>query len=564
MKLHLLALAALLASTAASASTLIDNINGIQVDAEGRIERFAALLISNDGRVEKVWSAGPKPTGASKVIDGGGKTLLPGLIDAHGHLIDSPGGGPGLGLLLLQLDLTGTTSLADLQQRLKSYAAANPGTGWITGRGWNQELWPDKRFPTAADLDAVVADRPVWLTRVDGHAAVGNSAALKAAGISARTLSPTGGRIELDGSGAPTGLFIDNAIALVGSKVPGTTPQMLDRALEAAQDALLSQGLTAVADMGTSPAGWQAMTRAGEAGRLKMRLIAYADGLDAAKAITVQQPVLWRYGDRLRLSGVKIYADGALGSRGAWLKRPYADKPDTRGLRFLSNEELRKEVDEALARGHQVAVHAIGDAANAQAISAIEQTARTWGPNRRYRIEHVQVIDPIDIPRLANAGIIASMQPTHQTSDRLMAEKRLEPPRLEGAYAWETIAKSGARLAFGSDFPVESPNPFPGLAAAISRQDLQGQPPGGWRPEERVSFAQALSGFTREAAFAGFAEDRIGSLEPGKWADFIIVDGDPTKVDAQAMARTEVLETWVAGKKVYEKTASGAPGERGR
>jgi len=566
MPKSLLALAAaLLASTAASPKTLIDNVNGIQVGADGEIEHFRALVIGDDGKVAStIGQHVLADVDAQHRIDMGGKTLLPGLIDAHGHVLDSPGGGPGLGLVLLQLDLTGTRSIADLQQRLKAHAAANPGGGWITGRGWNQELWPDKRFPTAADLDAVVADRPVWLTRVDGHAAAGNSAALKTAGIGAGMADPAGGRIERGADGRPTGLFIDNAIGLVAEKIPPTTPQMMDRALDAAQAALLANGLTAVTDMGTSLAGWQAMHRAGEAGRLKMRLIAYSDGLEAGRAITAKQPVLWVHGDRLRLTGVKLYADGALGSRGAWLKRPYADMPDSHGLRFLSDSELRAQADEVSARGHQIAVHAIGDAANAQVISAFEDMSRKWGPKRRWRIEHVQVIDPADIPRIAKAGIIASMQPTHQTSDRTMAEKRLDPPRLEGAYAWRTIEQSGALLAFGSDFPVESPNPFPGLAAAVSRQDPNGQPPGGWRPEEKVSLATALAGFTRNAAYAGFAESRIGSLERGKWADFIIIDRDPTKVDAQALAATQVLETWVAGKKAYEKPASGAPGERAR
>jgi predicted amidohydrolase YtcJ len=287
--------------------------------------------------------------------------------------------------------------------------------------------------------------------------------------------------------------------------------------------------------------------------------------LPALKAIGRSAPTNWMYGDKLRMGGVKLYADGALGSRGAWLKRPYADKPDTVGLRFLTEAELDDQAGKAAAMGFQIAVHAIGDAANAQVISAYEKLSRQYGTDRRWRIEHAQVVDPADIPRIAEAGIIASMQPTHQTSDRLMAEARLDPPRLEGAYAWRTIEKTGAVLAFGSDFPVESPNPFPGLSAAISRQDPQGQPPGGWRPQERVSFETALAGFTRNAAYAGFAEDRIGSLEPGKWADFILVDRDPTKVDAHSLAATQVLETWVAGKKVWEKTipTGGAP-ERGR
>jgi predicted amidohydrolase YtcJ len=306
------------------------------------------------------------------------------------------------------------------------------------------------------------------------------------------------------------------------------------------------------------------MNRAGEAGRLKVRIMSYAAALPALAAIGRTAPTNWLHGDKLRMGGVKLYADGALGSRGAWLKRPYADRPDSVGLRFLTDAELADQAGKAAAMGFQVAIHAIGDAANAQVISEYETLSRQYGTDRRWRIEHAQIVDPMDIPRIAKAGIIASMQPTHQTSDRLMAEKRLDPPRLEGAYAWRTIEKSGAVLAFGSDFPIESPNPFPGLSAAISRQDPHGQPPGGWQPQERVSFETALAGFTRYAAYAGFAEDRIGILEPGKWADFVLVDRDPTKVDPQSLAATQVLETWVAGKKVWAKPASGGSAERGR
>jgi predicted amidohydrolase YtcJ len=305
------------------------------------------------------------------------------------------------------------------------------------------------------------------------------------------------------------------------------------------------------------------MSRAGAAGTLNVRIMSYAGGIPSMQAINGARPSEWLYGDHLHLGGVKLYADGALGSRGAWLKAPYHDKPDTRGLRFLTDTELQEQVKTAAGNGFQLAIHAIGDAANAQVIGAYEQAGKTFAGDRRWRIEHLQIADPKDLPRLKPAGIIASMQPTHQTSDRLMAEARLGPDRLGGAYAWQTIAKMGVPLAFGSDFPVESPNPFPGLAAAVSRQDMSGQPPGGWRPQDRVSFEQALAGFTRGAAYAGFAETRIGSLEPGKWADFLLVDRDVSKVDAQALARTQVLETWVAGKKVWERPASGG-GERGR
>jgi predicted amidohydrolase YtcJ len=471
-------------------------------------------------------------------VDGRGRTLLPGLIDAHGHIM-------GLGFTALQLDLTGTKSLSEVQERLKAYARANPDARWILGRGWNQEQWRDKRFPTSADIDLVVGDRPVWLTRVDGHAAVANSAAIQASGYSLNTQAPTGGRIE-------NGLFVDAAMSLVESKIPAPTPAELDAALAKAQELMLANGLTAAADMGTAPDEWAAMDRAGKAGTFNVRILSYAGGIPGMRAINGGKPSDWLYGDRLHLGGVKLYADGALGSRGAWLKRPYADKPDTHGLQFLTDAQILEQADAAASGGYQLAIHAIGDAANAQVISTYEQLAKKYPGDRRWRIEHFQIVDPADIARLKPAGIIASMQPTHQTSDRLMAEARLGPDRLKGAYAWQTVEKLQIPLAFGSDFPVESPNPFPGLAAAVSRQDMNGQPPGGWRPEERVSFEQALAGFTRGAAYAGFAEQRIGSLEPGKWADFIIVDRDISKVDPQAVARTQVMETWVAGQKVWE------------
>ncbi len=554
MRTSFFAAAALLfatVSTTALADILIDNANGIQVDARGKLQRFNALVIGNDGRVVKLLGKGDaRPRKVDERINAGGRTLLPGLIDAHGHVMS-------LGFGALQLDLTGTTSLADLQQRLKLYAAANPDAIWVVGRGWNQELWADKSYPTAADLDAVVADRPVWLGRVDGHAAIGNGAALKAAGITAQTKAPAGGRIE-------NGLFVDAAMGLVEGTIPAPDAAAYDAALAKAQALMLTSGLTAAADMGTSPADWAAMNRAGQARTLSVRVLGYAGGIPAMRAINNGRPSAWLYDSRLHLGGVKLYADGALGSRGAWLKAPYHDKPDTRGLSLISDAELAKQADEASANGHQMAIHAIGDAANAQVIATFERLGQRYPGDRRWRIEHVQVLDVADLPRLAKAGIIASMQPTHQTSDRTMAEARLGPDRLGGAYAWQTLARSGARLAFGSDFPVESPNPFPGLAAAISRQGLDGLPAGGWRPQERVSFATALAGFTRDAAYAGFAEDRIGSLDPGKYADFIMVDRDVSKVAPGDLARTQVIETWVAGKKVWQREVSGGSGERGR
>lgn len=543
----LLAFSALLCASAGVADTLVANVNGIQIGPDNQLRHFSGLLIADDGKVKAVLTGPPPPITFEHTLDGRGRTLLPGLIDAHGHVT-------GLGFSVLQLHLTGSQSLADLQQRLRDYAAANPDARWIIGFGWNQELWPDKKFPTAADLDAAVSDRPVVLERVDGHALVVNSAAMKAAGVTPQTPTPSGGRIE-------NGLFVDNARGLIDPAVPPPTAAEMDRAFAKAQETLLSFGVTGVGSMSTSTEDWEAFRRAGSRGQLNVRLMTYMMASDAAK--TNQAPSHWLYGDHLRLVGVKLYADGALGSRGAWLKQPYADEPGSSGLPRHSDAELLGLADVAADKGFQVATHAIGDAANTQVISVYEQLSKKYGRDRRWRIEHFQIADPKDIPRLAPAGIIASMQPTHQTSDRLMAEKRLGPNRLAGAYAWQSVLKSGAKLAFGTDFPIESPNPFPGLAAAISRQDMEGQPPGGWIPSERLTLEQALGAYTRGAAYAGFAEDRIGALEPGKWADFIIIDRDPTKVDPQELARTEVLETWVAGKKVWENAAPTAA-ERGK
>jgi hypothetical protein len=547
MRKLLLALSALLSSPAWP-DTLITNVNGIQVDPGAKLQHFTGLLIGDDGRVKEVLNGPPPVVRYPHIIDGGGRTLLPGLIDAHGHVL-------GLGFSALQLDLVGTSSLNEFKRRLRDYAAAHPDARWILGRGWNQELWPDNRFPTAADLDSVVSDRPVVLERVDGHAIVVNSAAMGAAGVIAQTQSPPGGRIE-------NGLFVDNAMALINKAVPPPTPAENDRALAKSQEILLGYGVTGVGSMSTSLDDWEAMRRAGEGGRLQVRIMAYGEGLDLVRALV--KPTPWMFGDRLQMGGIKFYADGALGSRGAWLKQPYADKPDTRGLQFHSDAEMLRLADTAAAAGFQIATHAIGDAANAQIISVYEQLTNKYGHGRRWRIEHFQIVDPADIPRLAPAGIVASMQPTHQTSDRLMAEKRLGPDRLAGAYAWQTVLKSGAKLAFGTDFPVESPNPFPGLSAAISRQDMNGQPPGGWIPSERLTFGQALHAYTRGAAYAEFGEEKFGALEPGKWADFVIVDRDPTKLDAQSLARTQVLETWIAGKKVWGRVPSASPPERGR
>jgi hypothetical protein len=540
----LAALAALCFAQAAIADVLVENVNGYTIGAEGRLIRFNAMLIGDDGKVERLFQRGEKTPRARFRFEGKGRTLLPGLIDAHGHVMS-------LGMNALQLDLSDTKSLQEAQAKIAAYAAANPTPRWIVGRGWNQESWGLGRFPTAAELDAVVKDRPVWLGRVDGHAGWANSAAMKEAGITATTRSPAGGRIET-ARGQPTGIFVDAASELIDKVVPPALPRTRDQALERAQQIMLSNGLTAAADMGTTPDDWMVMRRAGDEGRLKIRVIAYGSGVESALAIAGTRPTPWLYGDRLRLIGVKLYADGALGSRGAWLKQPYRDQPGQRGLSFLEETQLLNVMSRAAMDNFQVAVHAIGDAANAQLLAAIDEMSHTYKGDRRWRIEHAQIVDPADLPRFARNGTVASMQPVHETSDWRMAEARMGIDRLGGAYAWRSMIANRVPLAFGSDFPVESPNPFPGLAAAISRQDPSGQPEGGWLPEQRVTLEQALAAFTRGAAYAGFAEDRIGSLEKGRWADFILLDRDIFDVPTPRQLReTRVVETWIAGKKAW-------------
>ena len=534
----------LLLAAPAYADGLIDNVNGITLDEAGKFARFNGLVITSDGKVARTLQrADKRPERPDFRLDAKGKTMLPGLIDAHGHVM-------GLGFQLITLDLSDTRSLEEAKAKIAAYAAANPQRKWIIGRGWNQEIWGLGRFPTAADLDGVVADKPVWLERVDGHAGWANSAAMRASGISEKSVSPRGGRIEKTGL-KPNGVFVDAAAELIAKFVPQPLPRERDLALAKAQEHLLGLGITAIADMGTSVDDWLTFRRAGDTGGLRVRIISYAAGVEPMIAIGGSGPTPWLYEDRLRLVGVKLYADGALGSRGAFLKSDYADKPGQRGLSFIDTTKLSNLMSRAAMDDFQIAVHAIGDAANAQVLDVIDELVPTYKGDRRWRIEHAQVVDPADIARFAKNGTIASMQPVHQTSDRLMAEARLGQARLAGAYAWNSILKAGGRLAFGSDTPVESPDPFAGIATAITREDAKGEPLGGWQAQERVTPEAALAGFTSGAAYAGFAEGKIGRLAPGMRADFVILDRDPFFVPPAEIRQVKVEETWVNGKRVF-------------
>jgi len=546
--------AALIAlASPALADTLLDNVDGVTLDANNAIDRFTGLVIADDGRIKQVLRRGDKRPRTDYAIDGKGQFLMPGMIDSHAHVMS-------VGFAAMTLDLSETKSLPEALARIDAYAKAHPDRPWILGRGWNQELWPDKRFPSAADLDAVVPDRPVWLGRVDGHAAWGNSKAITAAGVTAATKDPAGGKIErLTPGGKPAGVFVDNAQELVDKVIPAPRPEDRDFAFALAQEIFFSRGSTAAADMGTTIEDWQAFRRAGDNGTLRMRVMGYAAGVEHMTLIGGPGPTPWLYQDRLRLNGVKLYADGALGSRGASLKAPYSDAPATRGLRVTDDTALKNMMSRAAMDNFQIAVHAIGDEADAAMLTAIDELAATYKGDRRWRIEHAQVVDPVDIPKFGKHGIIASMQPVHQTSDRLMAEKRLGPDRLKGAYVWKSIAATGAKLAFGSDVPVELADPFVGWAAAISRQDTDGAPPGGWQPQEKVTREEALAGYTVNAAYAGFAEGRFGRLVVGERADFLFVDRDPMLASPRELAATKVLQVYVNGRLVWDaKTAKKA------
>ena len=540
---------ALAASTAlaiaapALAETLVDNVDGVTIDADGKVKRFTALVFDEDGKVLQVLGRGEKRPQVDYRLDGKGRVLIPGMIDAHVHVMD-------IGFAALTLDLSDTTSLEDGLAKIKAFAEANPGRPWILGRGWNQEKWGLGRFPTAAELDAVVSDRPVWLERADNHANWGNTLAITTAGVTAKTADPAGGKIIRDAKGAPAGVFVDNAVPLVGRAVPAPRPDDRDLAFAAAQKVLLAKGVTAVADMGTKAPDWATFRRAGDNGRLTIRIMSYADSFETLEMIAGPDPTGWLYHDRLRMGGIKLFLDGALGSRGASLRAPYQDDPGARGLPLLTPSQLRNLMSRASMNNFQSAVHAIGDAANAEVLAAIEELSESYQGDRRWRIEHVQIVDPVDLPRLGKHGVIASMQPLHQTSDWRMAEARLGPDRLGGAYAWRSIVDAGGRLAFGSDAPVEPADPFAGIAAAISRTDASGEPFGGWFPQQAVSREQALAGFTADAAFAGFAEGRFGRLIPGERADFLLVDRDPLLSSPDDIRQTMVIEVWIGGVKV--------------
>ncbi len=537
-------------SLPAHAATLIDNANGYTLNTKGDLVQFTAIAFDDAGRIIAVGASADVAAKApqAKRIDMKGRTLLPGLIDAHGHVF-------GLGQQLTQLDLFNSTSLAGALKSIGEYAGANPGHPWLRGRGWNQENWKLGRFPTAAELDAVVSDRPVWLERVDGHAGWANSRALALAGITKATPDPVGGKIVRDANGEATGVLVDTAQDLLTKVLPPQTEAesrtMLDRALSE----LARVGLTSVHDAGVDVTQDRLYRAYADAGKLTTRVYGMIGGAGADFDVLAKNGPLNDYGNGMyALRAVKLYSDGALGSRGAALIKPYSDDAHSHGLLFFKSGQMDTMMTKAMRRGYQVNVHAIGDAGNKQILDIYQkEVSATKSAAQRHRIEHAQVVQPGDIPRFKSIGIIPSMQPTHATSDKNMAETRVGPERIKGAYAWRTFLHQGSRIACGSDFPVEAPNPFFGLHAAVTRQDAQGQPVAGWYPNQAMSLKEAFRCFTLDAAYAGHREDSLGSLETGKQADFIIIDQDLFKMPTYDIHKTGVLETWVAGKQVFKK-----------
>lgn len=488
---------------------------------------------------------------SARLTDLGQASVVPGLIDAHAHLMF-------LGASLMQADLVGADSTAEVVARLQRFAANNPD-GWLLGSGWDQNLWPGRQFPGVADLDKAFPQRPVWLGRVDGHAGWGNSAALRALARQPgqRALrgdwQPPGGRIVRDAQGEPTGVFVDEAMAIVTAAIPPASEAAREQMLARALDKAVSQGLTGVHDMGVSRQDLALMRRFADAGRLPLRIDAYADGNGEALADLCARGPYRHAGGRLQMQGVKLFMDGALGSRGAAMLADYSDDPHNRGLLVTSPEDFETAVRKAAGCNLQVATHAIGDRGNR---IALDTYARVLGErsssDHRWRIEHAQVVALEDIPRFAPLGVIASMQPTHATSDMGWAQDRVGPQRILGAYAWRRMLAAGTHIALGSDFPVEQVDPRLGLYAAVTRQDRAGRPPGGWQPDQRLSAAEALRGFTADAAWAGHDEQQVGRLQPGLRADFVVLDRDPLSVPPAQLAELQVHSTWVDGRPVYE------------
>ena len=527
---------------------VIENINGYTFDNDRQLQRFQTLALQ-DGKVlatgdETLALAYPN----AEKINGQGKTLIPGITDAHGHV-------SSLGYTLLSVDVRGRKSAQAAAEEVAAYAAEKPTLNWIQGRGWNQVLWPDQQYPSAAILDAQINDRPVWLERIDGHAGWANSKALALAGITGETVSPPGGEIIRHSNGQPTGVLIDNAMNLVTRVIPAPNDGEIILALETVSQHLLSLGITSTHDAGVSSAEHRLYRQIADSGDMRVRIYGMISSTNVDIAQTLDAGHSVDNLDLYSMRSIKVYVDGALGSRGAAMLAPYTDRTDHSGLLVTSTDQLRDLFKKSIAADFQVAIHAIGDKGNRIALDEVEYAYGTVGGRHlRHRIEHSQIVHLEDIPRFKSLDVIPSMQPTHATSDMNMAEDRIGPERIKGAYAWRSFLDQGSRVVSGSDYPIELANPFHGIHAAVTRQNQENMPTAGWIAEEAMTLEEVMRSFTIDAAWAAHQEARLGGLTAGKWADFILLDQDIFQIDSEKLWRTQVLETWVAGDRVYQKT----------
>lgn len=483
------------------------------------------------------------------VFDLKGKTIVPGFIDAHVHFFS-------YGSSLKELNFVGTKSISEIleivKNNLKNY---KPGE-WITGHGWDHEDWEKKEFPTYKEISEITPENPVYFTRVDGHAGWANKKAMEIAGITKETMDPPGGKIIRDKNGEPTGVFIDSAQNLIERQIPDKSHEWKKDAIIKAQEECIKLGLTEVHEAGTSEEIINIYRELIKEGKLKIRIYAMLSGEEHFEKYRNKPPIIRERG-RLTIRAVKLFMDGALGSRGAALFEPYSDDPENSGLLLMDEERLFQITKSALKSGYQVCVHAIGDKANFLTLNAFERAIKETGAkDHRLRIEHAQVVRIEDMHRFSELGVIPSMQPTHATSDMYWAEKRLGLERAKGAYAWKSIMRKGSKIAGGSDFPVENPNPLWGFFAAITRYDHKGWPEGGWHPDERMTREEALKCFTVNAAYSAFEENLKGSLKPGMLADFVVLSKDIMTIQEMEILKTEVLMTVIGGEVVYSKLAS--------
>ncbi len=504
--------------------------------ADGRI-----LAVGDDASMEPLIGQN------TKIVALDGAVVSPGFNDSHAHLY-------GLGKSLGQIDLMGTNSAEAVVEMARTAHADLPAGTWLEGRGWDQNDWPGKQYPTAAMLDAVTGDRPTVLRRVDGHAAWVNTAALRAAGITAETADPDGGEILRDSHGQPTGVLIDNGADLVRSVMPEVGLDEMERRVKLAVAHCWTHGVTGVHEAGISWRRAQLYKRLVAAGELDLRLYGMYNDIPATLDSAFANGPYHSADQLLTLRAIKLYGDGALGSRGALLLNEYSDQKDHHGLAVTTREHLRDVIATGAAKGFQLCTHAIGDGANRLVLDLYEEVlATTAGNDLRWRVEHAQILHPDDIPRFGQLGVIAAMQPTHCTSDMDWAGERLGDERLPGAYAWRSLLNAEAHICFGTDFPVERASALHGLYSARTRTHHDGTPPFGWQPQEALTGTEAHSLYTAGSAYAAFQESELGLIAPGFLADLAILDGNPVTCEPQELLSMQVLHTVVHGELVYSK-----------